>query len=499
MFHPGSVSLREKRKTDSLHVVIHHNHMAAHVDLVSPLHLRPARAPGYSFGRAVAHNLVGMGQDVVRLVRGRQGDHRAALDCKWVWDDSKRVPDPKDLLDPVVSAWSLQLEARVAGTLDGPRLRMAMAEALGPRPANHEVLQVADCPDDQCLEAARAELQAAPVPVSEWPPLRARLAHSPGGDVLMLNVNHAASDGFGALRILHSIAQAYADPTGLADRGPALDLLAERDLPVHPASAPVSRPLAWGRSAAERLRDWLARPARVAVDRPSDEPGYGFHLVRLSAEDTGQVVNAVRPGTSRNILLAALHLAIGEWNLQHGSPGRRIGVLVQVNLRPPDWHDETVANFSVTARVSTSRRHRADRASALAAITAQTTRNKRTRSGIALLAGLDRSGLLPLWAKQSLIVLQPLTRNRLIDAAMLTNVGALEEGPSFGPDAGETVELWFSAPSRAPLSVCLGAVTVGGRLHLVLRYPHRVLGPDAANSFADCYVRQLLLVAGATS
>jgi NRPS condensation-like uncharacterized protein len=104
--------------------------------------------------------------------------------------------------------------------------------------------------------------------------------------------------------------------------------------------------------------------------------------------------------------------------------------------------------------------------------------------------------LLPLWAKQSLIVLQPLTRNRLIDTAMLSNVGVLDEVPSFGPDAGETVDVWFSAPSRAARSVCIGAVTVAGRLHLVFRYPHRVFGPDAARRFAACYQAQLLGIAG---
>ena len=208
------------------------------------------------------------------------------------------------------------------------------------------------------------------------------------------------------------------------------------------------------------------------------------------------MVDRSRPGRSRNILLAALHLAIGEWNLEHGTPGHRIGVLVQVNLRPPGWHDETIGNFSVTARVSTSRRHRADHATALEAITSQTTRNKRTRSGIALIAGLDRSGLLPLWAKQSRVVLQPLTSNRRIDAAMLSNLGLLDQPPSFGADAGETVDVWFSAPSRAPQSLCIGAVTVSGRLHLVFRYPRRVFGHEAARRFADCYVTQLLGVAG---
>jgi NRPS condensation-like uncharacterized protein len=490
MFHPGSVSLRENRPSDSLHIVIRHNRVAAHIDRVSPLRLHPARPPRYSLRRAVAHNLAGMTEDAVRLLRGRQGDHRSELACRW--DPTAPGHDERHLLDPAVSAWSLHLEARVTGTLEETRLRRALDQVLGDRPADHDVLQVADCPDDDHLGVVRAELQAAPVRVTEWPPWRARLARRPDGDILMLNVNHAASDGFGALSVLRAIARAYA---GEADLDPIPDFLAVRDLPVHPASDPEAPFTAWSRAALERVRDLLARPAQLAPDQAGDDPGYGFHLVRLSSDETRRIIDAGHPGTSRNVLLAALHLAIRDWNRLHGTPVHRIGVLVQVNLRPPEWPDQTIGNFSVTARVSTSRRHRTDGASALAAITAQTTRNKRTRSGIALVAGLDRSGLLALWAKQSLIVLQPLTRNRLIDTAMVGNLGLLDDPPSFGTEVGETLDVWFSAPSRAPRSLCIGAVTVAGRLHLVVRYPHRVFGPDAVRRFADCYRAQLLVVA----
>lgn len=371
MFHPGSVSLRENVPTDSLHIVVRQDHVAAHIDRVSPLALPPAGLPRYSVRRAAAHNLAGMAQDLARLVRGRQGDHRSELDCRWVWDGSENIPDPDHLLNPAVSAWSLQLEARVSGTLEESRLGAALAGILGHRAANHQVLRVVDCPGDDDLVLIRAELQAAPVPISEWPPLRACLAHHPGGDVLMLNVNHAASDGFGALRVLRAVSQAYA---GQADPDSAIDFLAVSDLPVRPASAPVSRWRAGQRSAVERIRDLIARPARLAPDQGDDDPGYGFHQISLSASDTRRMIDPERPGTSRNILLSALHLAIGEWNLLHGTPGHRIGVLVQVSLRPPHWRQATVGNFSVTARVSTSRRHRRHGASALAAVTAQTDR-----------------------------------------------------------------------------------------------------------------------------
>jgi NRPS condensation-like uncharacterized protein len=486
IYHPGSVSLRENAPSDSLHIVVHGDHISAHVDKVSPL----GDKRGYSVPRAALHNVVGAAQDLVRLLRGRKGDHRSHLDCAWVWEGHEATPDAAHLLDPF--AWSVHVEVRVAGRLDDTRMRKAFDTVVGHRPAEHDPLRVVSCADDHALNGARDGLLAEPVAMTQWPPLQAVLAHHPDGDVLLLNVNHAASDGFSAVRVMESIAGAYADAE---PPGPALDFLAVNDLPVRPSSKPVSNLEAWYRVAVERARDLLANPAHIAPDHPADRPGYGFHFVRLSAADTRRVANVHRQGTARNLLLAALHLAIGEWNLEHGNPGRRIGVLVPVDLRPEGWRHEVVGNFSVTARVSTSRRHRSGARAALKAITGQKTRNKRFRTGVALLDALDRNGLLPLWAKQSLVVLQPLTRNKDVDTALLANVGWLTEAPSFGAEAGETTAMWCSLPARAPHSLCVGAVVVGGQLHLTLRYPHRLFDAGAARRFADSYVEHVIGVA----
>ena len=497
LFHRGMVSLREDVPTDSLHVVVEGNRVAAHVDGVSPLAVRSQGPSRYSVRRAVTHNLAGMFRDLVGLLRGRQGEQRCELNCEWVSSEAKSsTPQEDQLLDPKASAWSVQMEARIAGALDEARLRLALNVVLGRHTLQRDPLEVVDCQDDRGLDAARARLQSRVLAVTESPPFHVYLARHPAGDVLMLNLNHAAGDGFAALQVLHSIARAYA-----ADTEPEapLDFLASQDVPVQPAAAVVSFWPRFHKRAVEWLADMLARPARLAADQPGDQPGYGFHLVELSAEETRPALDVKRSRTSTDLLLAALHRAIGDWNLQHDTPARGIGVLVAANLRPADWRKDAVGNFSVTARLSTRRRDRADSASALKAITAQTHRNKRTRTGLALIAALERAGMLALWAKQSIVVLQPLTAHHLVDTALLCDLGWLDEAPSFGPEAGETVDLWFSTPARSPLSLCLGAVTVGGRLHLTFRYPHRLFGADAARRFADCYLDHLRLVADSRS
>lgn len=491
-FHRGMISLRENVPTDSLHVVVDDNRVSAHVDGVSPLAVRAQGPPRYSLRRAVTHNLAGMFQDLVGLLRGRQGEQRCELNCEWVAGEAQSTSEQAQLLDPKASAWSVQLEARIAGALDEARLRAALGVALGSDTLQRDPLEVVDCPDDDALEAARVRLQSLVVAATDRPPLHVYLARHPAGDVLMLNLNHAASDGFGALRVLHRIARAYA---GDAEPDAPLDFLAVRDLPVRPVAASVPLLARSYNSAVERLADLLARPARLAADGPDEHPGYGFHLFGLSAQDTRHVFDVERAGSSTNALLAALHLAIGDWNLQHGARAQGVGVLVAANLRPPQWRQDTIGNVSVTARLSTRRRDRAGPASVLKAITAQTHRNKHTSTGIALIAALERTGLLALWAKQSTVVLQPLTARHQVDTALLCDLGRLDEAPSFGPGAGETAELWFSIPARSPLNLCLGAVTVGGRLHLTLRYPHRLFGADAARRFADCYLGHLRSVA----
>ena len=496
LFHRGMISLRENVPTESLHISVAGNHVSAHVDEVSPLDADAEGASRYSVRRALRHNVVGMAGDLLWLLRGRQGDHSCVLNCEWVVDADRGGAD-HGLLDPAAAAWSVHLEARVGGTLDEARLRAALIGTLcASDPPGRELLDVVDARDDDAVDAARVELLSRAIAATDAPPLHACLAHRPGGDVLMLNLNNAAADGVGAMAVLHAVARAYA---GGGEPEDALDFLAGHDLPVRPA-APSSSVLARAFTRlVEWLRDRLARTGRLAPDGAVDRDGYGYHMVALSAAQTEHAVEGTRPGTERNVLTAALHMAIGDWNLQHGTPGRRIGVLVPANLRPPQWPQGAIGNFSVTARLSTNRRERARPTSALQAVNAQRARNKRTRTGVALIAGLQRAGLLSLWAKQSRVVLQPLTGNRLVDTAMLCDLGWMDDAPSFGPDAGATLELWFSAPTRSPLSLCVGAVTAGGRLHLTFRYPHRLFGPDAARRFAACYLGHVRSVADSRS
>ncbi|MEA2156778.1 MAG: hypothetical protein QOE11_2918 [Solirubrobacteraceae bacterium] len=495
LYHPGMVSLREDVPTDSLHVSVDDNRVTAHIDEVSPLAVG-AEGSRYSAQRTLAHNLSGMTRDLVLMLRGRAGDHRCELDCEWVADPANAEAPEPGLLDPATSAWSVQLETRVTGSLDPQRLRTALEAAVGRRTLAPEALEVVECDDDAALGAARARLHSAGVPLSSFPPLRACLARHPEGDVLMLNLNHAAADVFGALHVVNRIAAAYANPQ---DPGRPLDFLAARELPVRPASHAAPVVVRSHRATMARLRDRLAPFTRVAADGAVDDPGYGFHLVGLTAEETRHLIDPRRSAAHGEVFLAALHLAVGDWNRRHGMPDRRIGVLVPADLRPDEWPAQTIGNFSVNTRISTGRRSRGGPAAVLKAIATQAARSRRTRTGIALIAALERAGMLALWAKQSRVVLAPLTANAQVDSAMLCVVDSAGVVPQFGPDAGPVSELSFTTPSRAPLCLCIGVTTVEGRLQLALRYPYRLFDRAGVSAFSDCYLAHVRRVAGALS
>lgn len=556
IYHPGAVSYRETTAENALHVVVRGDRVSAHIDRFSPVRFTKDGALRYSLWGTVVHNLAGMAEDGLRALGGRRANSRCEPACEWAEVDGDlidRLLQPEDeeselpaetldrfrkaladgdaggtrlvpfnvvdevvhLLDRDTDPWSVQLEVRAPGRLDEDRLRSAVHYALRRHPMararkavsgrtrnrdcweiptkpDTDPLSTVECPDEAAVSAARATLQSRPVPLSQSPPLRIWLARSPDHDVVMLNVNHAATDGFGAVRLMQSVARAYA---GEADPLPEFDFLAERSLTGQLVGAGISARIRRRLAFAERLRDLVAPPARLASDQGSDQPGYGFRHVRLDAEETQALVELEHAGSVNDVLLAALHLAVGAWNHEHARSCGRVSVLVPANLRPPRWRQEMVGNFSLPARVSTNRTQRATPTRALAAVTAQTSRKKQSGLGTAFLEVLSRSWLLPLGAKQALVNLSDVLGDRLVDTAILSNLGRVEDPPSFDGEADDAAELWFSAPARMPLGLSVGAVTVANQLHLSFRYRCPQFDDDAARRFVDCYLAQLRRVA----
>ena len=419
-------------------------------------------------------------------------------------------------LDTPVEPWSIEVEVAVEGRLDDNRLRQAVGEALLRHPMARarcvparvsqrsytwelteapdlDPLMIDDCPDDESLGRLRNRLQSLSVPLAESPPLRMRLAHHPAGDRLVLNANHAAFDGFGCVRLLQSVGRAY---TGEDDPQPDIDLADARDVERHLSADDPDVKLQRLKTLADKVRDLAAPPARVEPEDGEEEPGYRIVHRAVPPEGAKALSGIDHPGTVNDVLMAGLHLAIAGWNAERGETTGRISVLMPMNLRPKEWHEEVVTNFVLMTRVSTTPADRMSPQAALSAITAQTEHVKRWGTGASAIELLGRSSRLPIWMKQSISPLLWVTGNRLVDTALLSNLGKIPDPPSFGSDAGETTGLWFSAPARLPCGISIGTASVGGALDLSVRVRPPLLGADAAERFTDAYVAELARLAG---
>jgi NRPS condensation-like uncharacterized protein len=408
--------------------------------------------------------------------------------------------------------WSVHVEIRVEGTLDVARLEAAACEAAGRHPlaraqlassratALHHEWIIADeldsvdlsemtCRDPEDLDRAREQLLSR-VPSLDRPgPFSLLLAHTGDGDVIVLNMHHAAGDGLSALRLLGSIARAYARED---DPVPGIDPLEVRDVGALSSPGSVKERFDRGRAGLDYLSRGVSTPTRIAPQGASPQPGYGFSRLTFEAPEV-QRLSALRSqgATINDVLLGGLARTVNRWNDQHHSDNGTIYLMMPINLRPAAWRQEIVGNFAsyVSVRVGSG-----DQASLESAIQAAAASTRRIKDGG--IAGLiiDLFGaptLLPARLKRRMQDLIPLTGNVVVDTAVLSNLGRIDSVPHLG-DAGSVRELWFSPPGRMPLGASLGAATLDERLFLTLRHRHALLDPTAANQFLARFKQELL-------
>ncbi|MCW3013861.1 MAG: hypothetical protein JWO02_953 [Solirubrobacterales bacterium] len=410
-------------------------------------------------------------------------------------------------LDRRQEPWVVHLEARMTGRLEPERLAAALAVAVGRHPMSRarvaegrstdrqhrweildrlcEVpLHLAVCEDDEALAQVRERHFAFSPSLDVAPPFAVLLAHVPGGDALLLNVNHAAADGIGAVRLMRSILRAYA---GEDDPMPAVDPLAVRDVRELAGAASAAERVVRAQALARHALCQMVPAARVARDGGDARPAYGFEFLSLSPSETAAVADRrTRDATVNDVLIAALAVAITRWNQEHGRAAGRVSISMPVNLRPQMWRTEVVANFASYVTVSLAANEQADLARAIETTSRHTGTIKRddlSGTVIDLLAG---QAMLSVAARRRLQDLIPLSGDVVVDTASLSNLGVLETLPSLG-EAGSVREMWFSPPGRMPLGAAIGVLTVDGRLRVTLRYRHAQFDRDAARAFLRIY------------
>ncbi|MDQ4133343.1 MAG: condensation domain-containing protein [Actinomycetota bacterium] len=397
-------------------------------------------------------------------------------------------------LDSTTEPWSVHLEVHLDGLLDGDRLRRAVEAALDRHPRARcrlaplsgwprryewqwrpvpdlDPVDIVDADSDEALARARAEFLSRPISLESSPPLRLRVARRHGGDVVMLNVHHAAGDGMAALVFLQSVARAYASRPEVVADGPR----------------PMARSAGWPlRTALNELVEAVRPSVRMAPDGGHEVPGYGFHLLSLGTARTRALLESAVGGVTVNdLLLSALHLAVATWNRDHGTPAGRISVLMPVNLRTKAQWRAGFDNLTFMVPVSSAPSDRLHLDRLVGAVARRTREVKDRRSAAAVVTTLAPLQALPLFVRRW--VTRHLAHEKMRPTTLLSNLGRLEHDFDFGPGVGRPGQVWFSPPARIPLGVAIGALTDGDQLRLTFRVRHPLLGPGAAARFALCY------------
>jgi NRPS condensation-like uncharacterized protein len=409
-------------------------------------------------------------------------------------------------LDREAEPWSVHLEVGVEGAIDAERLRdavlagmrahpIARARLRGALPTDVRYhwdiaedlddvpLEVLACGDDVSLDLARERLLSQSPPLESAPPFALTLAHHPGGDVVMLNLAHAAGDGMSAVRLMASFLRAYA---GESDPSPEVDPLEVRDIARLVNSRSLKARLARGVTLVEQTGRLAESPARIAPQGARDRPGYGFALLRLDSSDLERVRSHRRDGATVNdVLLAGLGVSIGRWNDRHDAAAGPVSVMMPVNLRPAEWRNDVVGNFASYVSVRLAPRDLVDLSAAVSAARARTREIKR-RDAAGLVVDLLElpTATLPTAVKRRFQDLITLSGDRFVDTAVLSNLGRLEGVPRLDDTAGNVKDVWFSPPGRMPLGASLGAATHNDEFFLCLRYRHALFDADGAAAFA---------------
>jgi NRPS condensation-like uncharacterized protein len=415
-------------------------------------------------------------------------------------------------LDREDEPWTVHVEIRVDGPIELTRLEAAVREAAGRHPLAraqlapsrgidlHYAWLIADqlgdidlrevsCRDSGELDRAREALLDQAPSLQRPGPFSVLLAHTADGDVIVLNLHHAAGDGLAALRLLGSFARAYA---GEDDPLPPVDPLQVRDVAALAAPGSVTERLERARAGLEYLARGVAAPTRIAPVGADNRPGYGFAFTAFEPPEVERLVALRHDGATLNdVLLGGLATTVNLWNMQHGASGGTIYLMMPINLRPAAWRQEIIGNFASYVSVQVDSGYDTTLDAAIQAAASSTQRIK--QGGIAGLI-IDLFGaptLLPTGIKRRLQDLLPLTGNVLVDTAVLSNLGRIDSVPHLG-DAGMVRELWFSPPGRMPLGASFGAATLDGRLLITLRYRHPLLDAAAADQFLTTFKETLV-------
>lgn len=416
-------------------------------------------------------------------------------------------------LESAEEPMGIQLDLRVSGRLDEQKVEEAAYAAMRRHPmasvrqhpiqpggrhyewelierADEDPVLLVDCADDDAINAARDSFYGRRLLLESAPPFRILIAHHPDGDWLFLKMSHVVTDAAGAYRFLLSLMRIYA---GVDDAQPAdMEVINARQLGKELGAKDVPQRLQRAKRLLQYLVGSVQLPTRIAPHFGENKAGVSFISHTFTAPQT-DALGKLRQGsaTLNDVLAALMHLAVARWNQQRNEPAGRIRLMNVMNFRPITWRQEGVGNFSLWVNVSTRESDRVSYEQTLAAVTEQTQKYKSDETAGLLVDLLNLVQVLPGALRKSLTNLMPLTGNFVVDTAVLNNLGRVPDLPDPAGRAGRITAIRFSPPTRMPMGVSIGVVTLRGELTITFRYRRAQFDRFAAEAFRDNFLALL--------
>ncbi len=398
---------------------------------------------------------------------------------------------------------NVHIEVRVPGHLEEPALRQAIRAALAAQPRalvrrapggrwqrryawevpahlDTDPLATAAWTDERDLAQRRMRFLAGSPPLDSSPPLRLLLAAGPGEDRVILNAHHAALDGISCLELLRAVAAHY---PGSGDQGAGYPGTPPPDSGSRPASA--RRPGLLPMPATRIATDRRGGASRAGRGEQGTRSGYGFRLITFQHVPASPQAGREPHVTVNDLLIAALIVAIDRWNAAHGQPSSRIRITMPVNSRLRGEAGAAGNLSRLTAVTAQLPDHGYELQSVVADVAAQTRWAKHHPGPqVDPLIRALAAPWCPAAVKRRLLRLLLRTAGPLFcDTSLLSNLGVVTKPPRFGHVPAS--HLWFSTSAHMPRGLSVGAVTLGGRLNVCLRYRRALFSETAAARFTD--------------
>lgn len=305
--------------------------------------------------------------------------------------------------------------------------------------------------------------------------VRVRLLRRPSGDVVIVNLAHAAADGFGISVFMEQLLQEYLDPGSIP---PASGGIPERDT-------------LWTRArAGPRIT-----PAREITDAFWPDP-FGtadgpitFHRECISSPHLEKIRSHVRScgGTTNDAVMAAYFLAMSDLTGQTGP----VALYFPVNLRRYlNDGSRVMSNQAANVAFTIARTAGEGMHEILPRVISETRKLKEAGIGIAEQAAMDAGSDPEGRAIQEMAVRMAALQNEGLADIFISNPGPFEL-----PDPGGLTDAYICYPGGIMPTTCFTISTFRGRMTVTMGYQDGERTRDGTRKAMDLFMQNLLSLA----